>query len=260
MKNKNYIFIIISLFLLIVTTLVLLITPIIYSNKCKNKFYEFIDIKLTDSTKNACVSFLWLSTTDGVKSYNQGNNGVIIDKKENKYYVLTANHILLANREFKVSFYSSPSFMEWKKDNVTSYSNYFETFPSVSIEYQNYDIDIAVISFESDDNYPVAKLAKDKVNMNDYVFSICNTNGEFFNTSYGEILDNNPVNYKFSDNISTPCLKHNCYITKGSSGSPVFNDSLELIGINIGGKTTLFNQFVHGYFVGIDVIQSVAKM
>lgn len=257
MKKRIIVVSFITFFIFIGIASFLLIRPVIYSNHCKNKFYEDISERINDDTKKTCVSFLWTITNDGVKSFNQGNSGVIINKKENKYFVATANHILNENAEYKVLFYSSISFAEWKKNNTPSISLYYDCFPVVTIEHQDFINDIAIVSFETTDNYPVAKISNKALNKKDRVFSIGCPNDDLFKISYGEIKNNKAQNFVFSDNNSTSCLTHNCFIANGSSGSPVFNDELELIGINIGGKTTIFNQYVCGYFIHIDKVMSL---
>ncbi len=245
--------IVICLLIIITLSICVFVYPFIYANKCKNKFYPEINDMITEDLKNSCVSFMWSDHQDAVTSYNIGSSGVIIKKEENKYYVATANHVVSDKEELRVYPYASLSYRDYIKEFGTiAYSEYFNGFPSLIIEYQNVDDDIAIVSFESENNYPVVSYSND-FNKHDKIFSSGCPNGELFTVTFGEIVNPNEKLYMFSDNKTTNCIKHNCYVAKGSSGSPVFNEKMELIGINIGGKTTC-GQFACGYFVKINKV------
>jgi len=50
-------------------------------------------------------------------------------------------------------------------------------------------------------------------------------------------------------------MKHNAYIASGSSGSAVYNEKTELVGINIGGERDMFDRFCFGVMIPSDQIQ-----
>lgn len=251
--KKVIIISLLSIVIMFILSACILVYPFIYANKCKNKYYPGINNMITEDLKYSCASFIWADYQDDIKSYSIGNSGVIIKKEKNKYYVATANHVVSNKEELRIYPYSSLSYRDYIKEfGVVSYSEYFNSFPSLKIEYQSFLDDIAIVSFESENDYPVVSYSNN-FNKNDKIFSIGCPNGKLFTISFGEIVNPNEISYMFSDNQATKCIKHNCYVANGSSGSPVFNEKLELIGINIGGKTT-FGQFNCGYFVRINKV------
>ena len=54
--------------------------------------------------------------------------------------------------------------------------------------------------------------------------------------------------------VATKTMKHNAYIDEGSSGSVVLNHNMDVVGINIGGGTNIYNKFVYGAMVPSELI------
>ena len=51
-------------------------------------------------------------------------------------------------------------------------------------------------------------------------------------------------------------MKHNAYIASKSSGSAVYNEKTELVGINIGGERDMFDRFRFGVMIPSDQIKN----
>ena len=86
---------------------------------------------------------------------------------------------------------------------------------------------------------------------------VSNPEGEKFISTFGIIKSSAPEKYSFNDEQSdNMVLKHNAYEAPGSSGSAVYNEKMELVGINIGGGRDLFGRFRHGVMIPADQIRT----
>ena len=84
---------------------------------------------------------------------------------------------------------------------------------------------------------------------------ISNPEGEKFVSTYGKIKSSKPENFSFNDDQSDNLVvKHSAYEAPGSSGSAVYNESMELVGINIGGGRDVFGRFRYGVMIPTDQI------
>lgn len=123
------------------------------------------------------------------------------------------------------------------------------------MEYGKEKSDLAVISFESDKELPVVPVAEIMPEKGDRIAVVSNSEGEKFSCTYGKIKSSQPESYHFNDNQSDNLvMKHNAYEAPGSSGSAVYNESMELVGINISGGRDVFGRFRHGVMIPVDQI------
>lgn len=263
-KNKKIIIILSSIISLVFICLAMIyfVVPIIYENKCIKRIYQDIEDNLSEKILLSCVSFVMVEedTTNNVKKYSVGNSGVIVKKENNKYFIATANHILKNNITLRVYPYDSLTYKEYRDTmGATSLSDYYNSFPIIKIEKQNFNDDLAIVSFESTKEYSISSISKDDIKRNSRIITIGNPDGGLFKSSYGKILDESEYNITFSDNGTTNCIKHNCYINHGSSGSPVFDENFKLIGINIGASTSFAGKFRYGYMIKATKINEILQ-
>ena len=122
----------------------------------------------------------------------EGGSGVIIAKQGNTYYVATAAHVLERT----------------KSGNYTAVTHDGKRYPINSLtikKLQNGAVDLAVVSFVSDRNYPVAKISRylaqtyERRSFNNGVFdgaTIANQQQAIFVSGYPNLYDeSNPDNF-----------------------------------------------------------------
>ncbi len=155
-------------------------------------------------------------------------SGVIIGRNENQYYVLTCAHVVNAD-------------VEKKGFNILTYDN-----RSKKVSNQNpvifKNLDLAIISFDSNREYPIASLSRilmPEPNIKTYTAGYPNL---IYQEGEWQLTNNMGIEAYFVNQgkttliLSTPLL--NGYqlglsneIHQGMSGGPVLNDKLELIGV-----------------------------
>lgn len=151
---------------------------------------------------------------DGSREYKQSGlgSGVIVRKDGNTYYVLTNEHVAGSADEISVKLYDSREF----------------TCKLVGKDERK---DIALLSFESKDDIPVASLGdSDKVQSGDICFAMGTPLGYFGSVTQGIVSatgrDGSGIG-NISDFIQTDAA-----INQGNSGGPLVNIYGEIIGIN----------------------------
>lgn len=182
-----------------------------------------------------------------ITHYDQGSSGVIYNKIGNRYYVLTANHILEEPFDNVIlKFYIQTPLDKSRNDAIAdgdceSVYEYYQMLPEARIEAVDYKHDIAVISFVSQQDLTVLPIAKEFPLRREEVIVVSNPNGEKNVTTFGRIETLIQKTVEFDDfKTVEDAIRHNAEISFGSSGSALLNSNYEIIGINIGGSVIEF--------------------
>jgi serine protease Do len=154
-----------------------------------------------------------------IKGPGSPGSGVIIAKEGNKYYVLTAAHVVNnINRGEEA-------------DLITSDQKYHTIDTQNIVIIPNYDL--AIISFQSPNNYQIASLTDSKnirpltiVFVAGFPLPGQAIQSQTFNITRGEISTINPGNESGYDLVYTNITR------AGMSGGPVLNQDGKLIGIH----------------------------
>jgi tetratricopeptide (TPR) repeat protein len=156
-------------------------------------------------------------STVRINSENSPGSGVIIQKKNNTYTILTAGHVV-RNRQATYKIVMADGESQVAK-NIQVFAN---------------QVDLAVLEFTSPKNYPVPKLSKDSTQTAEgstvYVsgFPVTETiNQAIFNFTEGKVTANSskPLKDGYSIVYSNNTLP-------GHSGGPVWNSQGEIIAIH----------------------------
>ncbi len=187
-------------------------------------------------------------------TYSEGSSGVIYEKKDNKYYALTAYHVVagLDSVQFIVQPYGAESYEDSQKASMGEISliDYYNKFPKGKVEYYDKDSDLAIVSFKSDKELGVLKLSADNLQKGDKIAVISNPEGVRFSKTYGNITSDVIMDFDAAGSSETNKIQcHSAYIAPGSSGSVVLNENMEIAGINIGGGTDFKGRFKYGAMV-----------
>ena len=250
-KPKIILFGIIVLIIISITFLPL-IRPSI--NQSLNK--EFIE-KVNQYALSANINIVGLEYrnqgNDSSISVPEGASGVIIGKENNKYYALTAKHIFkeLNNdtTRFIVMGHNQPDYQDFigKEGEFQMLNDYYQQFPEAKVEYSNDQYDLAIISFETNENYTVLPISTEKPKHGDKVAAMSNQNGERNMVTAGKISSKKPSPFGDEEGkLQYPIIKHTAFVSTGSSGSALLNENLEIVGINLGGNENIFHSFISG--------------
>lgn len=192
-------------------------------------------------------------------SVSAGASGVIIQKEGNKYFALTANHVIkeredVDQTDIVVMGYDD---MDIEPENLgVGVTNYYSAFSKGTVEYTSDKYDLALISFVSDEDYNILALAGETPKYGEQIATISNPNGKRNIVTAGEIRSKKNWDYEDeSGKFTYSVIKHTAFTSEGSSGSALINEELEIVGINLGGNENIFRQFVSGMAIPIDQVR-----
>jgi S1-C subfamily serine protease len=258
----NKIPLLILVFILIITVFLPFIKPII--NEVMNR--DFID-EVKRLALPANIKIVQLNYSTGYNSssisVSAGASGVIFRKEGNRYFALTALHVISELRDVDktqtvVLGYDDKDF---EKENLgTGIAEYYLQFPEIEVDYKSEKYDLAIISFVSDKVYNVLSLSDEKLHFWDKVASMSNPFGERNIMTAGRLGSRKIWHYedeigKFDYTI----IKHSAVTSQGSSGSALLNEDMEIVGINLGGNENFFRQFISGMAIPNEQIQEFLR-
>lgn len=153
-------------------------------------------------------------------SVSQGS-GVIFQKSDNTYYVLTNNHVV----------YNKPSnyitrFSVKESKLIKEYS--------AQVLYAAAQYDLALMSFQTTDVHPVVSINTKDEYKNRLVIAAGTPNGQYNTITYGKTEGYSPINKgdDVSSQVDFPVLLHSAELNVGNSGGPLFDYKFDLVAIN----------------------------
>lgn len=254
MKNKKIIFIILSVIVIIVFTIIFEVISIINENKYKNRIFSDMEVK-TDDVIRGVVGIVPESDSNGLTSYNGIGSGVIFDRKDDIYYVITAKHVINKdNSKFKI-FTRDTEFSGQiiKADDNVNFeipdSNYYESLLDGKVEYISETDDLAILSFKYDGDLTVLNFESKELSINDKIMVIGHPEGSRYQITYGYIKS------KLKDVRNDKVLEHNAYMKQGNSCGVALTENMKIAGINISGKFTLLGHYRKGYMIPYNIVK-----
>lgn len=261
--NRKIAFLIIAVFILIISFFL----PSIKSSLNQAMNRDFIE-KVEKNALSANVKIVQQKHSKGLNSSSTsisvGASGVIIRRESNKYYVLTAGHVIteednIDETQIIVMGYDDLDFKDYLNQGgqFQGIASYYQQFPKAVVEYSNDKYDLAIVSFMTDEVYAVLTVANETPKYGDIVATMSNPNGKTNIVTAGKVSSINPG--PFGDetgNMQYPIIKHTALISQGSSGSALLNKNLEVVGINLGGNENIFRQYISGMAMPSDRIHA----
>ena len=254
MKTKQKITFIMILVSIIIISIFIPSIKSFYNQAMNREFIENVE----SNALSANIEIVQLKYRNGENSssiaVSSGGSGVIIRKEGNRYFALTANHVIselddVDKTEIVVMGYDHLDYKDTlnMRGEVKGIANYYKQFPEIVVEYTNTKYDLALISFISDKVYTALPLAEDVPKYGDKVASMSNPYGKRNIVTAGKISSKKLWFFKDeAGKTQYPNVKHSAIISEGSSGSALLNEDLKIVGINLGGNENLFHQFTSG--------------
>lgn len=206
----------------------------------------------------------WGGETSSGTSWSAVTSGTIIKKDGQRYYVLTAYHVIKPqdgseSTKIIIMDYTDKYYIEANVDRQITQDEYYSQFPEAKVEFYDPGYDLAVISFLSDKNYKIIEISNELPKFGDSVGAISNPNDNGKNQiTVGRIISIRPtISLLKKDGITYPLLTHTARTSNGSSGSMLLNENMELVGVNLGGaelKVFAFRFFLAGKSMPCDSI------
>lgn len=254
MKNSKTYFILTTI--IIVITLITLkeIIPIINEKESKNRIFNDMQAKSNDVIR-AVVGITTENEKEGLKSHSGIGSGVIFDKKDNTYYVITAKHVVeKENSKFKI-FTKDTEFSGQliKADEDINFEtpddDYYNSLLDSKIEYISNTTDLAILSFEYNGQLTVLNFENNKISINDKIMVIGHPEGNKYQITYGYIKSG-------LKNVKNDLVvEHNAYMKQGNSGGVALTENMKIAGINIVGSYTLLGHYKVGYMIPYNIVE-----
>ncbi len=185
--------------------------------------------------------------TEGT-DYSPGASGTIIKHEGDRYYVLTAYHVIKPEKGSEKNEILIADYNDEGKLNPEDYQkyqgfeNFYNRFPKARIEFYDKNNDLAVISFVSKEKYETMHIALAPPKLGTVIGSLSNPYENERNTiTVGRIVSDYSTNTSMQFyNVSSQLLTHTANTGVGSSGGMLLNGDLELVGVILGGEEIKF--------------------
>lgn len=200
-------------------------------------------VKNTTKFQDSFLWFKWSSKTDCLGS------AVVFNKIGSTYYALTNSHCILGNNEKIAEQALDSSFF------TIEVADYNENVISAEVVYYDVNYDLGILKFNSNNDYYVAPLANIEGSKCDKVIAVGNPYGKRNIITFGSINDFPTVKIWSSEKVSNvefPVIQSSTECHPGNSGGPLYNDKLEIVGINYAGSNFLWKHIT--YSIGINMI------
>lgn len=162
-------------------------------------------------------------------------SGVIYKLEGNKYFVVTNAHVLVHSQLETVDGEIIEVYYETYLQKIVYEKNGLLFEISDTVELVGYDIttDLAVLTFESDQDFAVIPMGDSyELELGQFVFAIGNPLGfEYYGTITMGIISGT-TRYITDGDFSATLIQHDAAISPGNSGGALLNLDGELIGIN----------------------------
>lgn len=175
-------------------------------------------------------------------------------------YVLTNYHVVEKISNYKNQAYTIEDYQGHK------YTGYLYSNPQKMGDALSPDYDLACLYFfsSSSSNIEPLNLATSNPNPNEDVISIGAPEGQSNFFTFGRITTYRQANMQSdsSINVQFDVIEHDAYVNQGSSGGPLLNANLEVIGINFAGSKKDPYSMAKDYSLSIPIekIQDFLKM
>ena len=240
-----------------------LIQPVLHERACRTRVFTDMQERLDEVALSVIGILPRTEKEDGSVSYGGGGTGVIYASNSNTYYAVTAAHVVnnpaAENKVYtlKTEYTVDPVMEELGIEAAAE--TFYESLADAKIEYISPDSDIAVISFESEDELSCAEFEEKMPAKGDRIVCLGHPDSRKLTVTYGTIKTGlKKVEMKDRGNgtkASDLVMEHDAWLNSGSSGGPAFSENMKLYGINTGGSFTLTGNFRKGFMIPYDQLE-----
>ena len=255
MKNKKLVFVILSVIAIVIPFCIINEIVAIRNEKdSQNRIFKEMQ-KESKEVIRGIVGIIPETKKDDNISHNGIGSGVIFDKKDNTYYIVTAKHVI-ENKDSKFKIFTKDT--EFKGQTIKASdkvnfeipdSEYYDSMLNGKIEYISDSTDLAILSFEYDGELSILNFETEKLSIKDKLMVIGHPEGERYKITYGYIKSD------LKKVRGNKVLEHNAYMKPGNSGGVALTKNMKIAGINIAGTFTLTGHFKTGYMIPYDIVQ-----
>ena len=204
-------------------------------------------VKIHNTSYNSILGIKYDETT------TQGS-GFCFHIQDGYYYVLTNNHVITPESGRKKQLIQIEDY-QGKLYEATIYTNGNKGYKAASADY-----DLACIYFKPSSTN-VQKLEMETVDpeIGEDVISVGSPKGQSNAINYGKTKGYPTITLNDTDpeesNVTFPVIQHNGYSNNGSSGGPLLNADLNVVGVNYAGSKNNDN----AYAIPIEKVREFLK-
>lgn len=202
----------------------------IITNEITKKYIHSVFTIKAKSSKTVYENWDLLKIFGTTYSQSGQGSGVCFSKSNGTYYLLTNCHVAQ-----KKSTYTNISYTveDYKGKTYTAYllKNSSKSSSAIDASY-----DLACLYFKSNEDYEVLSISNHNPQVQDDVIAIGTPGGQNNAVAFGKVLNYQSVNLdkteKYLSNVTFDVIKHDAFISRGSSGGPLIDTNYNIIGIN----------------------------
>ena len=183
---------------------------------------------------------------------NQGS-GVIFAENENKYYLLTNNHVV---------YYNTNEYIGSSYIVTDCYGNQIEA----SLVNMNANYDLAILSIRKDlitRDLAVTNVCQHDIKIGDKCVSLSTPDGLINSISFGKVTGYNLFKPETEtlelNNINFNIIVNSAYIESGSSGGALIDSNLKIAGIQFASASDYNNEYLRSFAVPASKITEYIK-
>lgn len=208
--------------------------PKFFAGLTEEQFINLQNKVNSQAVKSTIKIVTTINSLDGTKQ--ELGSGVIVESQINQdstytYYALTNYHVI-ADASTTLGWYQERGVYDYK-------NNKYQRYKILAI---NKDYDLALIMFKGVANgefLPALKRANTNPTKKSLVIALGYPMGQVNSVTYGKVVGYNKVNVQQENGsvkqTNFSALSHSAPGNHGSSGGPIINTQLELVGLNFAG-------------------------
>lgn len=183
-------------------------------------------------------TFLGIETSS---STLQGS-GFCFHIQDGYYYVLTNCHVAKKNSSYDKQKFTIEDYQG------QTYEGYLYKNPNKSVSAIAASYDLACLYFKpSSTNVKKLSIVSTNPDANDDVISIGSPNGQSNSITFGKVIDYRKVTLSNTStllsNVTFDVICHNGYADSGSSGGPLLNSDLNVVGVHYAGSQSISREY-----------------
>ena len=208
--------------------------------------YAFETIDVYKTLKNSTIRInIWKSYDNSYRETITGGSGVVINRIDNTYFILTNSHVIL--EKFCLVDYSDYcTDKQWDKSKTIVVDSPYTEFEYATdydniIWWENYDIAVIRLDmneYGSNETFSPIKIGGNghplmNIYASGFPYVLGNLGKDYLDMFYcSGVLNNIITDNEGLEQIANYSLIHDCGIAGGMSGGPLVDENARLLGIN----------------------------
>lgn len=206
--------------------------------------YRELSNDISDFAVNGCVSILsefYHSAFAIFPSYQSQGSGAIYQERDGYYYILTNYHVIANDNTYEYIDYTV----------YDAYANEYKA--SLVAAEKEYDLAVLAIRKSNECDLSVLEISQTPEKIGNDVIAIGAPEGKLNTYKFGKLSAYKEIKKENIKNgapdLTFPLIWHTAYASHGSSGGPLINTDLKIIGINYAVASDSEGEFLYCFSI-----------